>query len=105
MGAEILLVPPVAFGIYLGLVSLLAWIGRQLARTPDGTATALETYASGEAAPEGQAAPGYRPFLAIALFFAVLHLGVLVLGSSDLSVSAGVYLLGLVAALVALVLG
>ncbi|MGQ9887037.1 MAG: hypothetical protein ACUVSX_00980 [Aggregatilineales bacterium] len=105
MGAEILFVPPAAFGIYLALVALLSWIGRQLSRTPDDTATALETYASGEAAPEGQATPGYRPFFAIALFFAVLHLGVLVLGSSDLSASAGVYLLGLAAALVALVLG
>lgn len=105
MGVEILLVPPIAFFIYLGLVALLSWVGRGLARTPDGTATALETYASGEAAPEGQAAPGYRPFFVIALFFAVLHLGVLVLGSSDLSISAGVYLLGLAAALIALILG
>jgi hydrogenase/urease accessory protein HupE len=105
MGAEILLVPPVAFVIYLGLVMLLSRIGKRLARTPAGTETALETYASGEAAPEGQSAPGYRPFFVIALFFAVLHLGVLVLGSSDLSGSAAVYLLGLAAALIALILG
>lgn len=105
MGAEILFVPPVAFVIYLSLAALLSWIGRQLARKPDGTAVAPETYASGEAAPAGQAVPGYRPFFAVALFFAVLHLGALVLGSSDLSASAGIYLLVLAAALVALVLG
>ncbi len=106
MSAELLLAPPVAFVIYLGLVSLLSAAGRRLSRTPAGTAATLaETYASGEAAPEGQSAPGYRPFFVIALFFAVLHLGVLVLGSSDLSASAGVYLLGLAAALVALILG
>jgi hypothetical protein len=39
------------------------------------------------------------------LFFAILHLGVLILGSSDLSATAGVYLVGLMLALVALILG
>jgi hypothetical protein len=51
------------------------------------------------------AAPGYRQFFVIALFFAVLHLGVLIIGSSDLSGVSGVYLLGLMLALVALILG
>lgn len=105
MSVEILLVPPVAFVIYLGLVALLSAPGKRLARTPNDPLTAVETYASGEAAPEGQAAPGYRPFFVTALFFAVLHLGALVLGSSDLSGSAEVYLLGLAVALVALILG
>jgi hypothetical protein len=41
----------------------------------------------------------------VALFFAVLHLGVLMIGSSDLSPVAGLYLLGLILALVALILG
>jgi lipopolysaccharide export LptBFGC system permease protein LptF len=50
------------------------------------------------------AAPGYRPFLVVALFFAVLHLGVLMLGSSNLTPIAGVYLVGLLLALLALIL-
>jgi hypothetical protein len=41
----------------------------------------------------------------IALFFAVLHLGVLVLGSSDLSSTSALYLVGLILALLALILG
>ena len=43
--------------------------------------------------------------LLIALFFAVLHLGVLVLGTGDLSGMSGVYLVGLMVALLALILG
>jgi hypothetical protein len=41
----------------------------------------------------------------VALFFAVLHLGVLVLGSGNLSGVEAVYLAGLGLALVALILG
>jgi hypothetical protein len=51
------------------------------------------------------AAPGYAPFFRVAFFFAVLHLGVLMLGSSGLTPIAGVYLVGLILALVALILG
>jgi hypothetical protein len=55
------------------------------------------------------AAPGYRPFFVVALFFAVLHLGVLVLAVGGISsATAGgtaVFLVGLMLALLALILG
>ena len=51
------------------------------------------------------AAPGYRPFFVVALFFAVLHLGALMLGSGSASPAMLVYLLGLMLALLALILG
>ncbi|MCL4825147.1 MAG: hypothetical protein KJZ57_13110 [Anaerolineales bacterium] len=51
------------------------------------------------------AAPGYRPFFVAALFFAILHLGVLMLGSSGLALVSLVYLGGLILALLALILG
>jgi hypothetical protein len=41
----------------------------------------------------------------IALFFAVLHLGVLMLGTGSLSPIALLYLVGLLLALLALILG
>ena len=63
------------------------------------------TYSSGEVHDPYPAAPGYRQFFVVALFFAVLHLGVLMIGSSDLAPVAGIYLLGLILALVALILG
>jgi hypothetical protein len=52
-----------------------------------------------------QAAPGYRPFFTYALFFAILHLGVLMLGSGGLTALSGIYMVGLILALVALMLG
>jgi hypothetical protein len=51
------------------------------------------------------AVPGYQPFFVIALFFAVLHLGVLVLGSGQPSAMMGIYLIGLILILIGLILG
>ena len=103
---EFLLIPPVAFLIYLLLVAVLSDIGRVMAGT-DHPSSAFKSsaYASGEAPHMGSGAPGYRPFFRVALFFAVLHLGVLVLASGGLSPVTAVYLLGLMLALVALILG
>lgn len=103
---EILLAPPVAFAIYVVLVAILSGFGRILAGAGSASGGAKTgTYAGGEPSPTRPAVPGYRPFFVVALFFAVLHLGVLVLGSGDLSSVAGIYLVGLVLALIALILG
>ncbi len=105
MDLQILLSPPVAFIIYLLLVALATGSWRLIAAPQHSTTLKETTYASGEAAPSRVASPGYGPFFVIALFFAVLHLGILMLGTSDLSLFAGIYLLGLILALVALILG
>ncbi len=103
---QILLTPPVAFLIYLFVAGMLVLFGKLLAgRSKSASALKSSTYSSGETPPTRLAAPGYRPFFVVALFFAVLHLGVLMIGSSDLSPVAGVYLLGLILALIALILG
>jgi NADH:ubiquinone oxidoreductase subunit 3 (subunit A) len=102
---EILLSPPVAFLLYLVLVAALARLGRLLAGPPHLTSLKSSTYASGEAPPIGPAAPGYRPFFVIALFFAVLHLGVLMLSSGNLAPTSALYMVGLLLAMVALILG
>jgi len=103
--SDFLFSPLVAFIVYLLVVALISGLGKLFSAT--GTPSALKTasYAGGEEHDDAPAAPGYRPFFVVALFFAVLHLGVLMLGSSDLSPVAGVYLLGLVLALLALILG
>jgi len=80
-------------------------LGRFLAGPSQETAIKTSTYSSGEAPPSQLAAPGYRPFFVVALFFAILHLGVLMLGSGGLTPIKGVYLLGLILALIALILG
>lgn len=102
---NILLAPPTAFLIYMLLVALLMLIGRVLAGSAS-TSTDNELYASGEAPPQEpeKNVPGYRPFFVTALFFAVLHLGVVMLATSPASNIAVIYLLGLMLALITLIL-
>lgn len=102
---EILFAPPVAFLVYLLLSAILNAIGRALAGPVQPSALKTTFYASGEESPTVPAAPGYRQFFIFALFFAVLHLGVLMLASGGLTAMSGVYLVGLILALVALMLG
>ena len=102
---QLILTPPIAFLIYLLLVGILSAIGRVLAGPARPNPLKSSTYSGGEAPPSATGAPGYRPYFIIALFFAILHLGVLMLGSSDLSPIAAVYLAGLLLALLALILG
>lgn len=102
---EVFISPPVAFLIYIPLVLLITWLGRQLAGPENQTESKSQTYGSGEEAPNYMAAPGYMPFFLVALFFAILHLGTLVLGLSDLSGSSAIYVGGLAIGLIALLLG
>jgi NADH:ubiquinone oxidoreductase subunit 3 (subunit A) len=103
--SHLLLTPPIALLAYVVLVGILALIGRWLVGPVAESAAERTTYASGEAPPTYAAAPGYRQFFVVALFFGVLHLGVLVLGSEGQTWTAVVYLGGLALALVALILG
>lgn len=102
---DIFLSPPIAFLIYVALAAVLHGFGRLLAGPGSPNPLKSSTYAGGEAPPERPALPGYRPFFIVALFFAILHLGVLMLGSSGLTPIAGLYLAGLLLALLALILG
>lgn len=102
---DFLLYAPVAFLIYVVLVAALSGMARGLASPANPSALKSSSYASGEAAPGSQAAPGYRQFFTVALFFAVLHLGVLMAGSGGLTLVNAAYLVGLILALVALILG
>jgi hypothetical protein len=103
--SELLFSTPVVFGIYLALAGGLYALGRALAGPPRHTPAKASTYASGEAPPAQLAAPGYRPFFVVALFFAALHLGALVLGSGGFNLVTAAYLVGLLLALLALILG
>jgi NADH:ubiquinone oxidoreductase subunit 3 (subunit A) len=100
-----LLIPPIAFLISLLLVVLLNMLGKVLAGPSKYSALKSSVYSSGEEAPTRIAAPGYRPFFVVALFFAVLHLGALVLGTGIASPVLIIYLCGLMLALLALILG
>jgi hypothetical protein len=96
---QIILTPPVALVIYFGLVAVIFGFGRMLAGRAHPSVEKSSTYGSGEASPGTHSLPGYRGF------FAVLHLGALMLGSSLLTPIALVYLAGLMLALVVLIIG
>ncbi len=100
-----ILTPLFAFLIYFVVVSIFSGLGRLFSARSRKSQFKSEPYASGEDYDPIPAAPGYRQFFVIALFFAILHLGIIMVGSSDLSSVTAVYLLGLILALVALILG
>ena len=80
-----LLTPPLALLAYIGLVALLFAFGRLLAPAGRPSAAHSSLYAGGEVAATTKAAPGYRRFFVVALFFAVLHLGAMVLATAAMA--------------------
>jgi NADH:ubiquinone oxidoreductase subunit 3 (subunit A) len=102
---QIILTPPLAFLIYIPLITLLLLFGRKLAAPGKPNDLKTSIYASGQQASTNAAAPGYRPFFLVAFFFAFLHLGMLVLGTGTVSIPTAIYLVGLILGLVALILG
>ncbi len=102
---DLILTPPFAFLIYIPLVLVIVLVGRKMAGPSKSDATKSSVYGSGEAAPTNLAAPGYKPFFLVAFFFAILHLGMLVLGSGSLLNIQPFYVVGMMLALVALILG
>jgi len=105
MDFSIILTPPFAFILYIPMVLIILGIGKVLAGPEHPNEIKNSVYGSGEEAASFSAAPGYQPFFLIAFFFAVLHLGILVLGSGGLTLTTGIYMAGVIFALVALVLG
>jgi NADH:ubiquinone oxidoreductase subunit 3 (subunit A) len=102
---DILLSPPIAFLLYIPLVLVIVSLGKKLAGPETSNPMKTSVYGSGEEPPNTLASPGYKPFFLIAFFFAILHLGMLVLASSGLSSNSIIYIIGLILALIALILG
>jgi len=102
---EMILTPPIAFLFYIPLVLIIVWVGRLMAGPEVRSELKDSIYASGEEGSKNPSAPGYRPFFLIAFFFAVLHLGMLIIGSGSFTLQTVPFILGIVVALVALLLG
>ncbi len=102
---KILLSPPIAFLVYVPLITLILLFGKLLAGKSTDNDMKRSTYGSGEEANIYTAAPGYRPFFLVAFFFAILHLGMLVVGSGNLDLVSPIYVIGLILALLILILG
>ena len=105
MNLELLLTPPIAFILYIPLILILTGLGKRMAGVSNPSDQKRTLYGSGEVAPTSFTAPGYRPFFLVALFFAILHLGILVLGAGSLNLPEALFLGGIILALVALILG
>jgi NADH:ubiquinone oxidoreductase subunit 3 (subunit A) len=102
---DIILTPPIAFLIYIPFVIFLLLVGKGMAGSSKQSKMKKTIYASGEEASTNPAAPGYRPFFMIAFFFAILHLGMLIIGTGSFSFELVPFLLGLMFSLIALLLG
>jgi NADH:ubiquinone oxidoreductase subunit 3 (subunit A) len=102
---NLILTPPLAILIYIFLVLVITWIGSKMAGPENPNKVKSSVYSSGELAPTSLAAPGYKPFFLIAFFFAILHLGMLVVGNGPVNLISGIFVVGLILALVALILG
>jgi len=102
---NILLSPPLAFLIYLPLVFAIYLIGKGLAGKENPSPEKSSLYGSGEEATGTAVSPGYKPFFLIAFFFAILHLGMLVIGTGSFEPAMLPFIIGLILALIALILG
>ncbi len=78
---NILLSPPVAFLIFIGLsVGLSALFSRLAARGKDNKKK-LDPYSCGETVPENQGQPEYSQFFHFAFFFTIMHVTVLMIAT------------------------
>ncbi|NLV59097.1 MAG: hypothetical protein GXY67_10040 [Clostridiales bacterium] len=91
---HLLLSPPVAFLILLGLCWALSTLTKGLAPQGKMTDRKLQSYACGETMEQNQAQPEYGEFFKFALFFTMMHVIALVVASDPggLSLQMGVYL-------------
>ena len=78
---DVLLSPPVAFLIFLGLTFAIYGLGYALAPKLKSVGGKLKTYACGEDIPGVKIQWGYRLFFFIALFFTIMHVAALVMAT------------------------
>lgn len=102
---ENFLLPPFSLTIYIPFVALILIFGKKIAGPEHPSQEKSRTYGGGESAHKESSIPGYSPFILIAFFFALLHIGILVLGTSSLQWTTIIYMFGLALCLIALILG
>jgi NADH:ubiquinone oxidoreductase subunit 3 (subunit A) len=103
---KLLLSPPIAFIIALGVGLLLYWLGRAMAPRRNMTPAKGAPYACGEDAPMPKAQISYKLFFSLAVFFMVMHVAALVvttLPTGPIAVMGIVYLVIIMLAIFALV--
>ena len=102
----VLLSPPVAGLTYLSLVCVVLGFATLVGwRRQSRSHASSVLYASGERPPRAHATPGYQPFFGSALFFALLHVGVLIASVAGFQPVAVVYVAGVLVVLLVVALG
>ena len=81
MNLDILLSPPLAFAIGLGIAYLVYLFGRAVGAKSQPSAGKLEPYACGENFEAEKFSFGYRRFFIAAIFFTVMHVAVLTIAT------------------------
>ncbi len=87
MNVDILLSPPLAFAVGLGLACLVYSFGRAVGARSQPSQGKLEPYACGEDFHPEKFEFGYERFFVAAIFFTVMHVAVLTIAT----VPAGAY--------------
>ncbi len=77
MDLDILLSPPLAFSLGLGIAYLVYLFGRAVGAKAQPSPGKLEPYACGETFQAEKFEFGYRKFFVAAIFFTVMHVAVL----------------------------
>ncbi len=96
---NILLLPPIAFGLILvSLLIFFALSGRLAAKPSTQAAGKTKSYACGEEVTSHRAQPEYTQFFPFAFFFTIMHVVALIvatapIGSLRISAVAALYLL------------
>jgi NADH:ubiquinone oxidoreductase subunit 3 (subunit A) len=92
--STILLAPPVAFLLYLGLSGLISLLSKRLAATGKDSPGKNKSYACGEDMLVNRAQPDYSQFFQFAFFFTIMHVVVLVVATdpAGISLTSGLYL-------------
>ncbi len=78
---RILLSPPIAFVIFIGVGLLLYLLGRAMAPRTNMTEAKGAPFACGEDAPMQKAQISYKLFFSLAIFFTVMHVAALVVAT------------------------
>ncbi|MEO0225533.1 MAG: hypothetical protein ABIL05_01125 [candidate division WOR-3 bacterium] len=78
---DILIAPPIAFIIFLGIFYLIYGLGSLIAPKFKKTPGKSATYVCGEDIPGTKVQFGYRLFFYVALFFTMMHVAALVVAT------------------------
>ncbi len=95
---EILLLPPLVFGIYLLTAWLISALSAKMSHVPTitGAKGKYDAYACGEEVPSEKQSPDYTLFFPFAIFFTLMHVAGLMLATLAISGSGASYQFGVI---------